>query len=276
MDEFVEIFVYSFLIFCGSLFGGLLPLIFNIDDKLLNQMSVLSCGLLIGTGLTIVIPEGVESLLQVKEDFTNLNQSLGGTIIAGFLFMMIIDWFNGSHGHSHGYKSLSSPKEQQTQHNLKSTKSITLGLTIHAAADGIALGAAKSSINLSTTSILLIFLAVLSHKVPASVSLTTLLKIRCLPLQEIHRALFIFSFAAPLGMLMTYGFLELFKSDESIKEGEYLGSLSLLFAGGTFIFVSCVHILNDIDTNSMTKGQLFIFCLGALLPLFLSLLFPEP
>ena len=40
MEEFIEIFVYSLLVFCGSLFGGLLPLLLDINDHVLNNLSI--------------------------------------------------------------------------------------------------------------------------------------------------------------------------------------------------------------------------------------------
>ena len=78
----------------------------------------------------------------------------------------------------------------------------TVGLVVHSAVDGIALGSAsmvdKSDIQL------IVFVAIMLHKAPAAFGLTTILLMEGLEKSKIKKHLFVFSSAAPIGALVTY------------------------------------------------------------------------
>ncbi|ODN82337.1 hypothetical protein L198_07757 [Cryptococcus wingfieldii CBS 7118] len=121
----------------------------------------------------------------------------------------------------------------------------TLGLVIHGAADGIALGA--SSLASSNSSLgLVVFLAVLIHKGPTALGLTTTLLSLSLPLSSIRRRLMIFSCAAPAGAIATFLLVSAFGSGSlggSSNGGDRLGwwtGIALLFSGGSFLYVATV------------------------------------
>ncbi|ODN78710.1 hypothetical protein L202_04282 [Cryptococcus amylolentus CBS 6039] len=114
----------------------------------------------------------------------------------------------------------------------------TLGLVIHGAADGIALGA--SSLASSNSSLgLVVFLAVLIHKGPTALGLTTTLLSLSLPLSSIRRRLMIFSCAAPAGAIATFLLVSAFGSRSlggSRNGGDPLGwwtGIALLFSVDT-------------------------------------------
>ncbi len=50
--------------FFGSYFAGSAPLLFSMSEEKLQRVSVLGAGLLVGTALAIIIPEGVQTLLK--------------------------------------------------------------------------------------------------------------------------------------------------------------------------------------------------------------------
>lgn len=117
---------------------------------------------------------------------------------------------------------------------------LTTGLVIHAAADGIALGA-SSTTQQPTTLPFIIFLALVIHKAPAAFGLTAVLLMRNVSRRRIKGYLLIFSLAAPVGTLASWA------AAKSVGMGGYLaggGSESatgfatgvlLLFSGGTFL-----------------------------------------
>ncbi|ORX38492.1 Zinc/iron permease [Kockovaella imperatae] len=120
----------------------------------------------------------------------------------------------------------------------------TLGMVIHGIADGIALGASSLSARKSLG--LIVFLAVLVHKGPTALGLTTTLLSLSLHPSLIRRCLIIFSCAAPIGSLITYGLVSLFghqsshgKSSSVDRLGWWTG-ISLLFSGGSFLYVATV------------------------------------
>lgn len=148
----------------------------------------------------------------------------------------------------------------------------TLGLVIHGAADGIALGASSRSGSGSLG--LIVFMAVLVHKGalnaalpkgaltsgPTALGLTTTLLSLGLTPQMIRRRLMIFSFAAPIGAILTYLVVGAFGANMAPNKGDVDGlgwwtGIALLFSvspredssfglltekGGSFLYVATV------------------------------------
>ncbi len=81
----------------------------------------------------------------------------------------------------------------------------TLGLVVHAAADGIALGAAAATNQLDVE--VIVFLAIMLHKAPAAFGLVTFLLHEGLDRNRARKHLLIFSLSAPLLAVTTYIFL---------------------------------------------------------------------
>ncbi|WWC63336.1 uncharacterized protein I303_105936 [Kwoniella dejecticola CBS 10117] len=123
--------------------------------------------------------------------------------------------------------------------------SATLGMVIHGAADGIALGASSLSGNGSLSFI--IFLAVLVHKGPTALGLTTTLLSLNLAHAAIRKRLIIFSFAAPIGAILTFLIVKAFGS-ANVGQGHrgdvnsigWWTGIALLFSGGSFLYVATV------------------------------------
>lgn len=113
--------------------------------------------------------------------------------------------------------------------------STTVGLVIHAAADGIALGA--SSAGSSRRLGFLVFLALMIHKAPAAFGLTSALLKQGLSKRRARTHLIIFSLAAPVGALVTWSVANMFGGGRfSGEEGtQFATGVLLLFSGGTFM-----------------------------------------
>ncbi|KAJ6014070.1 hypothetical protein N7540_008661 [Penicillium herquei] len=108
----------------------------------------------------------------------------------------------------------------------------TTGLVIHAAADGIALGASSSDTGLS----FIIFLAIMVHKAPASFGLTSILLKQGLSSRTARAHLLIFSLAAPVGAVATFLFAHMMGSSGGDETGsQWRTGMLLLFSGGTFL-----------------------------------------
>ncbi|KAJ9639434.1 hypothetical protein H2199_006467 [Coniosporium tulheliwenetii] len=81
----------------------------------------------------------------------------------------------------------------------------TIGLVIHAAADGIALGASTSTSTSESTKLgLVVFVALMIHKAPAAFGLTSVLLKQGFSKRTARMHLVVFSLAAPVGALVTY------------------------------------------------------------------------
>lgn len=242
---------------------------------------------------------------------------IGIALVSGFITMFLIDKLpqcansSKSSGHKH-HISLNnlggrfhlttrdrSAEEAETfldpapvQSSSGAGSSTTIGLVIHAAADGIALGASSStpSTNLS----FLIFFAIMIHKAPAAFGLTSILLKKGLSKRAARAHLVIFSLAAPVGALATWLIVRLMGHGiaQSEAAGAWWTGMLLLFSGGTFLYVA-MHSLQDItgsahkdsaETDRTTNGDgsvqhhqkltirdLAVSCFGMILPIFLQI-----
>jgi zinc transporter 9 len=117
----------------------------------------------------------------------------------------------------------------------KKTSATTIGLVVHACADGIALGA--SSTAPSTSLSLVIFFAIMLHKAPAAFGLTSVLLKQGLSKKTARTHLAFFSLAAPVGALATWAIVHTFGrgrlgGDEGLT---WSTGWVLCFSGGTFL-----------------------------------------
>lgn len=110
----------------------------------------------------------------------------------------------------------------------------TTGLVIHAAADGIAMGASASTSN--TNLGFIIFLAIMIHKAPAAFGLTSVLLKQGLSKRAARGHLIIFSLAAPIGALSTFFLVHMLGGGGIDSEnGQWWTGMLLLFSAGTFL-----------------------------------------
>jgi solute carrier family 39 (zinc transporter), member 9 len=129
------------------------------------------------------------------------------------------------------------------QHNTSRPSSTTVGLVIHAAADGIALGASST-----TTSRLsfIIFIALMIHKAPAAFGLTSVLLKQGLSKRMARAHLVVFSLAAPIGALLTWTAAHLlgYTNMGNSTSTEFATGVLLLFSAGTFLYVA-MHTMQE-------------------------------
>ncbi|EXJ95465.1 hypothetical protein A1O1_00587 [Capronia coronata CBS 617.96] len=168
----------------------------------------------------------------------------------------------------------------------------TIGLVIHAAADGIALGASSTATNTGLSFV--IFFAIMIHKAPAAFGLTSVLIKQGLSKRAARGHLVLFSLAAPAGALLTWLLAHVLgggRSHSAEKTTWWTGML-LLFSAGTFLYVA-MHSMQDTanshlepingQSNGYVDGRdvqanepkaswkdLGAACFGMILPLFLQ------
>jgi len=308
----------------GAFGAGLWPMFATMSRRDLGVFNCLGTGLMLGTALAVILPEGIHQLFEneqseagtehehehVDEGWLTHEMVFGLALTSGFLFMMAIDNFSshdGGHGHSHfvpeqglGDLGLESAIDRQEYGSVSEDNcdeanrlnptptappchresnvgrrraSVTLGLLVHAAADGVALGAAKAASHEGWGHIeVVVFFAIMMHKVPAAFALTVYLRASGLDVSSVHKNLLAFSLAAPLGafsvfLLLHKGFLGLGTiSDTTVAFG-------LLFSGGTFLYVALIHAFQDLPRakdGALEAKNFFVFALGCFIPLFLA------
>uniref|UniRef100_A0ABI7XQ71 Zinc transporter ZIP9 n=1 Tax=Felis catus TaxID=9685 RepID=A0ABI7XQ71_FELCA len=64
MDDFVSISLLSLAMLVGCYVAGIVPLAVNFSEERLKLVTVLGAGLLCGTALAVIVPEGVHALYE--------------------------------------------------------------------------------------------------------------------------------------------------------------------------------------------------------------------
>lgn len=124
------------------------------------------------------------------------------------------------------------------------SKSALAGMVVHAAVDGVALGAAVKEGDSALE--LLVFLAIMLHKAPSSFGLTSYLLHSGISQESVRKRLLVFSSSAPLGAIFTYYLLSL----NAFTYRQEMLALCLLFSGGTFLYVATAHVLPEIQAGN--------------------------
>ncbi|VDD90318.1 unnamed protein product [Enterobius vermicularis] len=219
----------------------------------IRLISIFGAGLLVGTALSVIIPEGVEVLYSVKlgkilnlilsdrvqnenvesaehhddDDSSWPHKSIGISLVAGFLMMLLID--QASRAATGGERS-------------RFSLTATIGLVVHAAADGVALGSASATKRTDVQFI--VFLAIMLHKAPAAFGLVSFLLVEGLERARVKRHLLAFSLSAPITALLTF-YILVAGSDSSFSAHSFTGVL-MLFSAGTFLYVATVHVIPEL------------------------------
>ncbi|XP_005810709.1 zinc transporter ZIP9 [Xiphophorus maculatus] len=306
MDDFSSISLLSLAMLVGCYVAGTIPLAVNFSEEKLKLITVLGAGLLCGTALAVIIPEGVHALyeeilegahhshsqagaVEVSEakaeavaalDATGkhehgheqLHACIGVSLVLGFVFMLLVDQIGSAHVHN---------AEDPESARVNSSKiTTTLGLVVHAAADGVALGAAAST---SQTSVqLIVFVAIMLHKAPAAFGLVSFLMHGGLERNRIRKHLLVFALAAPVLAMLT--FLGLSQSSKEALSDINATGVAMLFSAGTFLYVATVHVLPEVGGGGhshapaaggnggkgLSKVEVGALVLGCLIPLVLS------
>ena len=260
MNETLTLAAYSGAILTGSLAGGVLPLFGKRtrNDALLS----FSAGVMLGAAFFHMLPEAVH---------------LGGPdvipwAVAGFLFLFLLERFVLVHvcaepgpserlfghpappphglrehaGHDHAHEATGCDV-----HTLGLAAFV--GLSLHTLVDGFALGAAQSDPALG----LLVFVAILAHKIPSSVSLTAILRAEGYGKRQALLMNASFALMVPLGAAV---FLVL---DRMVAARSFT-AVALAASAGSFLQLSLSDILPDLHRRGGDRWKISLALLAGL------------
>ena len=265
MDDTFILILLVIVMLVGSYLAGSIPLVVNLSEvfftiflcKLFDEfeeffsliqaklkiVSILGAGLLVGTALIVIIPEGVRSLYSNEkssptvhpedkphDEPIDFSKTIGLSLVLGFVFMMLVDQISSRH--------LQNPDMKDAKKN----STATIGLVVHAAADGIALGAAAKTSHQDVE--MIVFLAIMLHKAPAAFGLVSFLLHEGIDRQRIRKHLGIFSLSAPLLTLITY--FGIGQEQKETLNSVNATAVAMLFSAGTFLYVATVHVLPEL------------------------------
>lgn len=204
---------------------------------------------------------------------------MGVSLILGFIFMMFVDQLASSMSNNRPSTSTDAESLVPTSGHGKKRGTVnwttTLGLVVHAAADGIALGAAAATNQLDVE--IIVFLAIMLHKAPAAFGLVTFLLHEGLDRNRTSKHLMIFSLSAPSLAILTFICLSWSGNNDGKFDTFQATGLAMLFSAGTFLYVATMHVLPEVTnissghSHNFSKGELFMLVLGGLLPLLMTL-----
>jgi zinc and cadmium transporter len=238
--------LYTGAILAGALAGGALPLLGKLrrSDLLLS----FSAGVMLGAAFFHMLPEAVEAAGASSIPF----------VLVGFLVLYVLERFVLVHlcaepgpnatlsgetaptvqVHGHGHDHLGCEV-----HTLGTAAFV--GMALHTLVDGFALGAASVTPELG----LLVFLAILAHKVPNAFSLSAILVAEG---ASGRRALLLngaFALMLPVGVGLYIVVRELVRA-------EHFTGLALAVSAGTFLHLSLSDILPDLHRRGGSKWRI--------------------
>lgn len=172
---------------------------------------------------------------------------IGLALVIGFVFMYLINllsvWSTKTNERAYStfsmntLRSFNSPESVETPLAAGRSFSTTLGLLIHATADGIALGATANSAKPSLG--LIVFFAIMLHKAPAAFGLVAILLKQGLSKRQARAHLIAFSLAAPVGAFGTWLVISVLggrgDTEAHHQSTEWWSGILLLFSAGTFL-----------------------------------------
>ncbi|KAF4577075.1 Zinc transporter ZIP9 [Pleurotus pulmonarius] len=296
----------SLVLGLGSFLVGILPLSFAFSKLHISMLSTLGTGLLVGTALGVIIPEGVEAVVSShrhkrtdEEEAGIPTSTISISLLAGFVLMLVVEQLLAPHSHSPSFGPVSlhehgtlefdaeldelaraedaerpSPRPgshdsiEATQHGRGHAIALTLGLFIHALTDGLALGTSFLPSNPSSSSqpselSFIVFVALMVHKAPTALALTTSLLATSLPRPECRKHLALFSASTPIGAILTFYLMSYLASGTN---HDWTGA-ALLFSGGTFLYVATVLQPVSGHKEDISRGtRVGLIALGMFVP----------
>ncbi len=246
-------FAYAAAVLVIALIGGLLPVFSKIKDdaERLKQITGIAAGIIIASAMLVVIPEGFDLVSEGHGE----PLFFGGAILAGFLLMLILEGSGVGHAVHEEHHEHSEDHGHSHVHHGPSGWLLVLGLTLHAATDGLAIGAALASGEVAVSAA--VVLAVLIHKAPTAFSLGVF----SMHEREDRKAsiidVVIFSLATPVMIIVAFSVLSGME--------EHLIGMAMLFSSGTFLYVATVDTLPDIHNPETGRKALMHVLIGVVI-----------
>ncbi|HEU4342475.1 MAG TPA: ZIP family metal transporter [Candidatus Binatia bacterium] len=214
-----------------SLVGSFLPLLRDLSQRVLALLLSFSAGVLLGAVFFHMLPETGRVL----------TDRVGWPILAGFLLIFVMERFVFIH----------ACEERECDIHQMGIPAF-LGISLHSLLDGIALGAGLILPELGPV----VLLAVVIHKMPDSMSISSILLSAGWRRGKVAILSLIFSLTTPVGALLAYLFLRAL-SPENV-------AIALGISAGTFLAIATADILPQIHRLEERNPLTLVFLVGGL------------
>ncbi len=231
MDAHLEtLLIYLIIIMLTAWIGGAIPLFFRWRSLVIHLFISFGAGILLGAAFLHMLPDAAEYI----------GSQLGLPALLGFLTLYVMEKFVMTHP---------CPADHCEYHHVGMAAFV--GLSLHSLITGISLGAGIMVPKLG----LVVFLAVLLHKLPASLSLSSILVKENYTTKSIALIILIFSLMIPAGALGIYFF--------AIHTTKTTLGYLVAFSAGTFLHVAADDLLPEVHSHfKHRKESLFTFFVG--------------
>lgn len=209
-----------------SLVGGFLPLLRELSQRALALLLSFSAGVLLGAVFFYMLPESAKAL----------GENVGLAVLAGFLLIFVTERFVFVHAceeHGCDIHQMGIPA--------------FLGISLHSLLDGIALGAGLLLPQLGPV----VLLAVIIHKMPDSISISSILLAAGWDRRKVGMLNLLFSLTTPIGALMAYLFFRVL-SAENI-------AIVIGLSAGTFLAIATADILPQVHRIEQRNPMTLLF-----------------
>ena len=209
-----------------SLLGGFLPLMRDLSQRTLALLLSFSAGVLLGAVFFHMLPATGRVL----------NEAVGWPILSGFLLISVMERFVFVHAceeHACDIHQMGLPA--------------FLGISLHSLLDGIALGAGLILPQLGPV----VLLAVIIHKMPDSMSISSILLAAGWDRRKISWLNLLFSLTTPVGALIAFLFFRSL-SPEHV-------AVAIGISAGTFLAIATADILPQVHRIEQNNPMTLIF-----------------
>ena len=231
--------LYGSLIFITAFAGGVFPLMLSSGrDNHLKLLISFGAGLLLSMAFLHMIPES----------FKMIPSHAGLWLLIGFCLLLFLERFVMVHAceeHGCNYHTVGV--------------AAFLGLTTHGVIEGFALASSQMVSHLGP----LVLMAILSHKGPAGIALTSILKLSGKKSNQILLFVIGVALSGPLGIALAYLILH---SNQYINTAGILLSLS----AGTFLYIGACDLLPELHRSNDEKLKRLVAFFVGLLVTFIS------
>lgn len=214
-----QLALFSGAIVAGALGGAVLPL--RAQSGRLVTLLAFAAGVMFGAVFFNLLPEAYHA---------------GGykafiLLPAGFFVMFLLERVVLAHACEE------PPDCVEHAHGQAMGITAFLGMSVHTAFDGIALGSAISE-GVGVTA----FVAILAHKIPSSLSLASLLKAEGRSSPSVMWFTLAFGLMVPAGAMLYFGLAE-------VVRFERFSPWALAFSAGTFLYIAVSDLLPRINRH---------------------------
>lgn len=234
MSPALSVSVFSFVIVIGALLGALVPL-FTDNARWTIGFLAFAAGVMFGAAFFDMLPEA----------FRAGGYGVFSYVPFGFALIFLLERYVLAHAceeppdfdtHSHGPMGLAA----------------FLGLSAHTLFDGLALGSSAAE-HIGLTA----FVAIVAHKIPASLSLSTILRSEGRSRTQVLTLATLFGLMVPVGALLYFGI-------ERMVPFASFAPKALSFSAGTFLYIAVSDLLPHVNRHKHQgrAGHVAAFLIG--------------